>query len=237
LAQRRAAAVALIVGVLAIAVLIFQRRRWAAVWFMVVAVVFGCLYTAAFWNKTEGIGFGAQAVKGVIAPGQLSADDRSSDLYRQIEAFDVWYTIRSNELFGVGFGHQFLRPATLPDISFYIFWQYIPHHSLLWIWMKMGVGGFIAMLYLVARTIHHGVRSVIRIQSPDMTSVVIASVVYVLMYIVYCYVDIGWDVRSTVFLAMAIAVCADLETVLSPSEDEVEEDEESPVTGELEPVS
>ena len=88
--------------------------------------------------------------------------------------------------------------------------------------MKMGVGGFIAMLYLIARTIHRGVRSVIRIQSSDLASIVIGSLVYVVMYMVYCYVDIGWDIRSTVFLAMAIAICADLETVLEQPDKDAE---------------
>ncbi len=206
---------------------------------MLFAVVVGGLYTAAFWNSTGSIGFAAQAIKTVIAPGQLSAEDQSSDLYRQIEAYDLWATIRSNELFGVGFGQKFLRPVPLPDISFFVFWEYLPHNTILWIWMKMGVGGFVSMLYLIARTIHSGVRSACRIQSFDLTSVVIASVAYVVMYMVYCYVDIGWDVRSTVFLAMAIAICADLETVLESPEDEAEGEAEgaSPVTDDLELVS
>ena len=216
LAQRRAAAVALIAGVLALVAVMYQRRRWATLWFAVVGVVFGALYTAAFWNSTEGVGFGAAAVKTVIAPGQLSLEDQNSDLYRQIEAYDIWYTIRSNELFGVGFGQQFLRPWQLPDISFFVFWQYLPHNSVLWIWMKTGIGGFISMLYLMARTIHHGVRSAVRIQSHDLTSVVIGSVIYVVMYMVYCYVDIGWDIRSTVFLAITMAICADLVNVIEP---------------------
>jgi O-antigen ligase len=213
------------VGVIALAVLIYQRRRWAGVWFMLFAAVIGGLYTAAFWNSTGSIGFAAQAVKTVIAPGQLSQEDQASDFYRQIEAYDIWFTIRSNELLGIGFGQQFYRPVPLPDISFFVFWQYVPHNSFLWIWMKMGVGGFMAMLYLIARTIHHGVRSIIRSHSSDLTSVVIASVVYVLMYMVYCYVDIGWDIRSTVFLAMAIAICADLEPLLAPSTEEAVSDD------------
>ena len=106
--------------------------------------------------------------------------------------------------------------------------------------MKIGIGGFMAMLYLMARTIHHGVRSAIRIKSHDLTSVVIGSVVYVVMYIVYCYVDIGWDIRSTVFLAMAIAICADLVNVIEPPpEADAPEAEagESPSTEEMELVS
>jgi O-antigen ligase len=219
LSQRRAAVIALIVGLLTLGALLYQRRRAAAVWFMLVTILVGGAYTAAFWNSTGSIGFGAQAVKTVIAPEELSLEDQSSDLYRQIEAYDIWYTIRSNELLGVGFGQRFLKPVALPDISRFVFADYMPHNSILWIWIKMGVGGFMATLYLIARTIQHGVRSVNRIQSPNLNSIVMASVIYVVMYTVYCYVDIGWDIRSTVFLAMAIAICADLQTVLETPED------------------
>ena len=47
----------------------------------------------------------------------------------------------------------------------------------------------------------------------------IASIVYVVMYTVYCYVDIGWDMRSTVFLALAIAICADLQPLVEEPEE------------------
>ena len=34
------------------------------------------------------------------------------------------------------------------------------------------------------------------------------------MYLVFAYVDIAWDVRSTVFLALAFALCADFRHAL-----------------------
>ena len=223
LSQRRAAAIALIVGVFTLGILLFQRRRKTAVWFLGFTVILGGAYTAAFWNSTGSIGFAAQAVKTVIAPGTLSWEDQSSDLYRQAEAYNVWFSIRASRLFGLGFGQPFLQPLTLPDISFFVFADYMPHNSILWIWIKTGVGGFMAMLYLFARTIHRGVRLVIRVQSPNLTSVAIGSLVYVVMYIVYSYVDIGWDIRSTVFLAVAIAICSDLDNVLDQPDEEAEE--------------
>jgi O-antigen ligase len=236
LSQRRAAAVALMIGVLLLAVLVGQRRRWVGVLFALVVLILGGLYTLAFWNSTGRFGFAAQAVKSVIAPEQLTEKDAASNLYRQIEKYDIWFTIRHNELFGVGFGQQFLRPVKLPDISFFVFWQYMPHNSILWIWMKMGVGGFMAMLFLMARTIHRGVQSVVRLASPDLAAIAIGAVAYVAMYMVYCYVDIGWDMRSTVFLALAIAICADLEPLVNePLAEEAAEEAEP--AAELEPVS
>ena len=76
-------------GLIVLGVLLYQHQRAKAAWFMLVTVLVGGAYTAAFWNSTGSIGFAAQAIKTVIAPGQLSAQDLSSDLYRQIEAYDI----------------------------------------------------------------------------------------------------------------------------------------------------
>ena len=76
--------------------------------------------------------------------------DASSDLYREIENFDLVYTIRAEPLTGVGFGKPFYQPAPLPDISFFVFYRYIPHNSVLWIWLKMGFVGFVAMFFVIA---------------------------------------------------------------------------------------
>ncbi len=68
LSQRRAAMVALGAGFIVFAIVLFFRRRKA--FFVVVPIVLLLTvgYTAAFWNTTDGVGFGAQAVKSVIAP-------------------------------------------------------------------------------------------------------------------------------------------------------------------------
>ena len=75
LSQRRAAFVALVAGFIVLAlVLCFRRRR---LFFVVVPVVLLLIagYTVAFWNATEGVGFGAAAIKSVVAPGSLSEKD------------------------------------------------------------------------------------------------------------------------------------------------------------------
>ena len=99
------------------------------------------------------MGFGAIAIKSVIAPGALSKEDESSDLYRRIENYDLVYTAHAKPLTGVGFGKPFYRPVPLPDISFDVFYQYIPHNSILWIWLKTGYLGFVALLFVIAATL------------------------------------------------------------------------------------
>ena len=121
-------------------------------------------FIAAGWNASGAIGLPAQAVKTVLVPDDQTAADRSSDLYRKIEAFNVWFTIRSNPFIGVGFGKKFYRPISLPNISFFEFWEYLPHNSVLWIWLKTGFFGFAAMLFLFARAMQRGTRSAILVR-------------------------------------------------------------------------
>jgi hypothetical protein len=210
LSQRRAAAVALLCGLVLLGVILLWRNRRTAMWFLSLLLVGTTLYTVAFWNSTGTLGFAAQGVKSIIAPESLSSEDLSSDLYRQVEAFDIWYTIRTDELRGIGFGRPFIQIMRLPDISIYPFWEYMPHNSILWIWMKTGYLGFITMLFVVARALQHGARSARLAGTPDNAAVATSALAFVVMYVVYAYVDIAWDARSMVVLAVALAIGTDM---------------------------
>lgn len=205
--QRRAAVVALGVAFVLMAIVLLWRQPRTFRRVVPVAMVLAAGYTAAFWNTTGGLGFPAQAVKSVIQPGSVSAEDQSSDLYRIVENFDLNYTIRQSPLLGLGFGQPFYRPVALPDISFFEFWQFMPHNSFLWIWVKMGFGGFVTILFIYARSL---TAAAMRLRSAvdvaDVTAVLLCAA-YVVMYAIYSYVDIGWDARSMVFLGVAIAGC------------------------------
>ena len=95
----------------------------------------------------------------------------------------------------------------------------MPHNSLLWVWLKTGIFGFIALLYLFGRTIQEGIRSVVASRSPERSAFICLALAYVVMFAVFAYVDIAWDARSVVFLALAMAACADFpreESELAP---------------------
>ena len=207
LAERRAAFVGLVVATMALLVLLHVRRR-RAFWYIVpvFVLIFGG-YLGAFWNSTSSAAFPAQAVKTMISPGSVSKRDQSSDYYRLVEDSNVVYSIRVSRLTGLGFGQQYLRPYNNADITFSQWWQYRPHNAILWIWIQMGVGGFIAMLYLFASAIRHGTRAVMRLQGLD-AALVLTSVIFIMMYAVFTYVDISWDNESMVFLGIAFACIA-----------------------------
>jgi O-Antigen ligase len=209
LSQRRAAMIALFIGIVMLAVVLFYRRRRAFWFFVPAGVVLGVGYLAATWNTIGPAGLPAQAVKTVLFPDQLGDADRSSDLYRKTESFDLWFTIQQNKLTGIGFGRKFLRPAPLPDISFFEFWEYLPHNSVLWMWLKTGFFGLVATFFLFGRAIQLGARAALTVRTREHAALVMAGLSYVVMFLVFAYVDIAWGNRSTVFLAVALAVCAD----------------------------
>jgi O-Antigen ligase len=222
LSQRRAAVIGLGAAIVLFFVLLHQRQRrtfWKVAPVVGIAVVG---YLGAFWNSTSDAGFPAQAVKTVIAPDQVSAKDQSSDLYRKIENFDLSITIRSAPVTGLGFGQKFLRPVPLPDISNFEFYEYIPHNSMLWIWIKTGFAGFVAVFYMFGRSIMLGVAKLKRMTYPTDLLAHTGALLFLVTYAIYTYVDIAFDARNTVFLGFAIAMSTSVVKSSTPDDEEIQ---------------
>jgi hypothetical protein len=209
--ERRAAVIGLVVGAILVGLFLTQLSRRTLLIFAPIFLVLSSVYLAAFWKSDEStIGFPAQAIRSVVSGDEASAKDQSSNQYRIIENHDILYTIHSRPITGLGFGQKFYRPVPLPDISFFPFYEYIPHNSVLWIWIKAGVVGFLSMLYLFGSAIRAGVRSLMRLRAGRDAFLVTLAIGYVVMYLVFAYVDIAWDARSMILLPIAMAICGDL---------------------------
>jgi O-antigen ligase len=209
LSNRRAAVIGLLAGLALFSVILFWRQPrtfWRAVPAVTVLVV---AYVAAFWNSKSSAAFPAQAIKTVISPKSVSARDASSDLYRQIENNNLNFTIRQRKLMGVGFGNPFYQPFPLPDLgSGFEFRNFIPHNSILWIWLQTGFSGFVAMMYMLGRALMVGASKIRRLTDAQDVVVVSTAALFIAMYSVFTYVDISWDARNMVLLGVALALCA-----------------------------
>ena len=188
--------------------LFWKRRRLFFKVIPVIALVF-VAYVGAFWNSTSSSGFPAQAVKSVIAPTEISDRNQSSDAYRIAENLDLHYTIQTSKVFGIGLGKAFLRPYPLPDLGTnFAYTPYIPHNSFLWVWASMGIGGFASMIYLIGRAISLGAAKVRAAPLGQDLVVLVTFVLAVVVFVVYCYVDIAWDAGNMTMLGVAVAVCS-----------------------------
>ena len=109
--------------------------------------------------------------------------------------------------------HRFGIRTTVPPAGptrrhqLFEFNAYLPHNSLLWIWVKMGFFGFVAVLYLFVTTLLLGADRVRRAaQGLDLVTVS-SAVMFVMMYAIYIYVDVAWEARNVTLLALAMGLC------------------------------
>jgi hypothetical protein len=202
--ERRAGYIALIVAFLAYTLVFMMAHRKAFFLVSVPAIIAMAIYLPVFWNNTSIIGQPARAVRSLSQP---DARDASSNLYRDLELINVRYTIKSNPILGVGFGRPFDFIVGLPDLSWWPFWHFEPHHNILWVWLKLGTFGFIAFWLLLATAVARATHVVRTLKSSEARVWALFTLTGIVTTVVFCYVDLGLvQGRVTVFLGTLLGV-------------------------------
>ncbi len=205
--NRRADFVALLVGLVVAWVLIFtvkvHARKWLLVVLLVTALFIGA-YVAAFYNGTGGVSSPARAVVSVFRP---DPNDAASNLYRDIENYDLKYTVKLNPM-GLGFGKPFLQPMLLPDLSSLDpVYNYIPHNTIYWVWMRLGPIGYLALWYLFGAMIVRGSILARQLKGPYLQLMAIYIVAMIIMEIIVAYADYQLSFyRNVIYVGMLAGV-------------------------------
>ncbi len=200
-----------------VCILIWYRRRSLGIRFertvqvrlaiiSAVAAVFLVIFFGANWNKQDGLV--GQVVRPVHSMFQPDDRDFSSNLYRQNENANLTYSFNQNRLFGVGFGSPMPIIFPLADISqSYPLWQYIPHNTLLWIGMRMGLIGFAAFFALVGMTILEGVRQVATRDDALLRGIAVFALAAVIAELMVAYGDVQLEnYRNMIFTGTLIGL-------------------------------
>jgi len=143
---RRSGIIVLLVGLLVIALVLFIVKRRAFFANALPLLVVAGLFLGLTWNAAGMVGQPARAIRSLYEPDPR---DAASNFYRLLETYDITATLQSDPLLGVGFGREFLMVAMLPDLSWWPFWRYETHNSVLWIWMKLGVIGYVVFWSII----------------------------------------------------------------------------------------
>lgn len=142
--RRRAGLIAAESGLITVALFLFLKDKRRFMFIAPVALVLSIAYLGAFWNNPNSLGQPARAFRTVFDSSSTDGRDQSSDEYRRAENLNIWHNIRLEPLEGIGFGVPYAKPYPVPDLSaFWPFWDYIPHNTILWLWMKAGILGFL----------------------------------------------------------------------------------------------
>ena len=209
--ERRAGYISIVLALVACCMVLFIAKRKAFLLIAGTLLVVGTVYLPLFWNNVGLLGQPARAVKSLIEPDQR---DAASNLYRDIEKINVVAGIDESPLLGLGFGHEFPFVAPLPDLSFWLFWHYEPHHNILWVWLKVGGIGFVIFWALMGGAIARSAYLTVKLTDPRARSVALLTLGVIVATLVFCYVDLGLvSGRVTVLLGTLIGIISVLEQI------------------------
>jgi hypothetical protein len=212
--ERRAGQIAMIVALLAAMAVFLIAQRRAFFLIAVPILLVGAIYLPVFWNNTGLLGQPARAVRSITNPDPR---DAASNLWREMEKFNVRATIYAYPLSGIGFGTPFFQLIRVPDISHFPFWAHQPHHNVLWIWLKTGAVGFIVFWVVIGNGIARAAHLARVLHDPVLRSFAIFVLGGVFSALVFSYVDLGLNSgRVTVFLGVTLGTLAVLHSLDSP---------------------
>jgi hypothetical protein len=159
-------------------------------------------YIAVGWNSGGGI---FKPVKVIRSAVDSSAD--TSTAWRDLENFNLVFTMRNFPLTGVGYGNGFWEMWPMPAVD-YSLERYVPHDSILGMYCYGGYVGFLGITSLWVGGIFFAIRAYHYCKEPLQKAAALTSFGAILVYYLQCFGDMGLGSWTGVFLvgpALAIA--------------------------------
>jgi hypothetical protein len=165
------------------------------------------VYAVLGWNSGSALFEPVHTLRSVV---DAKADP--STLWRDLENYDLFYTLRHNPLLGTGYGHKYVEIVWLPDVSSaYALERFLPHNSILGLWAFGGLVGFTALWAMLVVGLFLGARAYRHAVTVDDRTVALTTVSILVVYLVYCYGDLGLGTWTSVFtVAPALAIASKL---------------------------
>jgi O-antigen ligase len=221
--QRRAAILALVVAlfvIIAITAATQPARRGVIVRIVTILALILPPYYAYYSTKSGLIAQPARSIASAFSPDPR---DASSNNYRINEDKDILATMKSSPIFGYGFGKPMLTPYSLADIStIYIFWNIMPHDSILWVWMRMGTIGYLFFWLLIGTAVLQATTLTVRLRDPWLQGIALLILTMILQEVVLGYLDLQWtSYRNLITIGVVFALLGKLrqfDRVVAPEE-------------------
>lgn len=163
----------------------------------------------------------AQPARAIVSVFQPNTRDASSNEYRDIENENIKENIALAPITGQGFGKPMVQFQVLPDISDrFIYWDIIPHDTVLWVWMRLGFIGFVALFFLLGRTIVEAAMASRYMKSPYLKGLGIFIVAALAGWVAIGALDMGLaNLRLSILVGVLVAVAARFRTLTQTDKD------------------
>lgn len=205
--NRRLGFVVLAVGLALVALILLRTRRDIFLRLAPLAVVALSIYTVVFWNNTGVLGQPIRAVRSIVTPA--TERDRSSNAWRELENRNLSYNISTAPITGLGFGRPYAFAVAQPplDATGFVYWRYITHNAVYWVWMKMGLGGFILFWNLIGSAVVLGLVTFRGLNDTYLKALALVAAGVVMMQAIFSYGDLGLTyARSMIFLGCMLGM-------------------------------
>jgi O-antigen ligase len=203
LTQRRIAYVSLPICAAFFFVQLSPQARRSFARFAAPALALVVVYVLVFMGSSSPLG------RPIDRALQLFDTSNPSNLYRLVEQDNLRYTIKAHP-WGVGFGHPFEIIRDLPKV--WVFWNYIPHNEILWVWVKAGTAGFIVIMFFFARVIAESTWAYRRLQDPLLRAVAPVVGLAVANQLLVSYYELQLTyARNMIYLGTLVGLLATIE--------------------------
>jgi len=162
------------------------------------------LYAAIGWGRSTGAFAPVHLFRSVI-----DAQADTSTQWRELENYNLYYTLKDNPILGTGFGHEYIEQIILPDISSYSLYRYAPHNSILGLLVYAGYVGFAGLWMIVPLGIFFAARCYRFSVVPRDRVAALTCVGVLVNFSVHCFGDMALGSWTSVFtVAPALALTA-----------------------------
>lgn len=220
--QRRASYAALLITIAAFLILLPPKVQWSFLKkSLPFALVLG-IYGAMYWNSDEPIAAPVQLIKsGIVTPDpEENLRHYYSNVYREIENYNLSVTAQREPVLGIGFGNAYDMPVELANISFPLR-DYIPHNQLFWVYIKTGAVGFMLFFFFFNAFAFRGVAVYTRLKDPYLKAVALVVVIAVLNQLVVSYFDVMLTFyRNMIYLGCLMGLLPALEAAAKVEEEQ-----------------
>jgi hypothetical protein len=215
--RRRAGLIAGEAGLLTVGlfILLKEKRRFLVI--APIVLILATVYLAAFWNNPNSLGQPARAFRTVFDSESTDGRDQASDAYRRAEKLNLWWNIQASPLEGIGFGVPYAKPYSMPDLSsFWPFWDYIPHNTILWLWMKGGILTFMSFWFLLGAGMSRLVEACKASNDRLIIAAASCAAAFLTMAVLFSYVDLGLtNTRIMVILGSSLGLIGTIQRLVS----------------------
>jgi hypothetical protein len=165
----------------------------------------GLLYVVIGWSQKAAFFKPVQTIRSAV-----DSDVDASTQWRDIENYNLVYTIKQNPIFGSGYGHGFIEAVPLPKVD-YMLELYVPHNSVLGLWAYCGYIGYTAMTLLWVAGVYFAIRAYRFANTALEKCAALVALAAVPIYYVQCYGDLGLGSWTGVYMVSAsIAIAGQL---------------------------